>query len=195
MKIRLIKSSLKLKYSNFKLASTLALSAMLTSCSDFPDYRYEQAHNSCMLSFPFAAGIIGRKYIGYFNLISTLQYLDSEPELSVFIGEPSHIEIEVGSVQKIEINDQFFVPEYHKNYLQGEYQYWGPAFTFNKKQSSAIYSALQAGYDMTFHGRVEIGEQYQTEMYNFFFDDTDEPFKACINRLLTDEEAKSLNSN
>jgi hypothetical protein len=186
------KSHLTFKAAKFKLVASLVASAFLTSCSDFPDYRYEQAQDSCMLSFPFAAGIIGRKYIGYFNLISTLQYLDSEPELSIFIGEPSHIEIEVGSVQKIEINDQVFVPQFHQNYLQGEYQYWGPAFTFNHEQSSLIYAALKEGYDMTIYGRVEIGEQYETEMYNLFFDDTDEPFRACINRLLTKEEVSQL---
>jgi hypothetical protein len=192
MKKYVRKSLLKLNVIKLKLASSVLVSIFLTSCSDFPDYRYEQAQDSCMLSFPFAAGIIGRKYIGYFNLISTLQYLDSEPELSIFIGEPSHIDLEVGSVQKIEINDQFFVPEFHKNYLQGEYQYWGPAFTFNREQSSKIYSALQQGYDITFHGRVEVGQQYETEMYNFFFDETDSTLKSCVNRLLTDKEIKQL---
>ncbi len=165
----------------------------ITSCGDFPDYRYEQSEESCMMSFPFAAGVIGRKYIGYFNLISTLQYLDADPELEVFIGEPSHIDIEIGSLQKIEINEQFFFPEYHKNYLQPEFQYWGPAFTFDKEQSEQIYQALRAGYDMTFYGRVELGVQYETDVYNFFFDNKDKPFKQCVNRLLNEKDLKQIN--
>jgi hypothetical protein len=168
---------------------------LLNGCGDFPDYRFETSQDSCMLSFPFAARIINRKYIGYFNLISSLQYLDSEPEQTIFIGIPSHIELEVGSVQKIEINDQIYVPEFHKNYLQGEFQYWGPAFTFSPQQAAKIYKALKSGYDITIHGRVEVGEQYQTQIYNFFFDDIDTQFKTCVNRLLTEAEKTRLNVN
>jgi hypothetical protein len=175
-----------------RLILSLTIMLGLTACGDFPDYRYERAEDSCKLSFPFAAGVIGRQYIGYLHIVSTLQYLDSDPEVEIYVGEPSHIELEVGSLQKIEINDQFFVPKFHQNYLQGEYQYYGPAFTFTKEQSAKIYQALQQGYDMTLHGRVEIGSQYETDMYNFFFEDTDEPFRNCINRLLDEKDLDTI---
>lgn len=175
-----------------RIYSLTIATLLLNGCGDFPDYRYEKAEQSCMLSFPFAAGILKRQYIGYFNIISSLQYLDSEPEINIFIGGPSHIELEVGSVQKIEINDQFFVPEFHKNYLQAEYQYWGSGFTFDQHQSKIIYQALQAGFDMTIYGRVEVGHQYQSEILNWFFDDTDEPYQTCINRLLSEDDIKAI---
>jgi len=165
---------------------------LLTSCGDFPDYTFEKAEESCLLSFPFAAGVIGRKYIGYLNIISSLQYLDADPELQIFVGGPSHIELEVGSLQKIEIANQTFIPEFKKNHLQPEFQYWGPAFIFNKEQSLKIYQALQAGDGMTIFGRVEVGEQYETDIYNFFFEDTDELYHSCINRLLSEDDINNL---
>lgn len=175
-----------------KLTATILSCLLLSACGDFPDYRYEQSSDYCVMSFPFAGGFFGRKYVGYLNITSTLQYLDSDPEMAIFIGEPSHIEMETGSVQKIEIDDQEFYPEFHQNYLHGELQYWGPAFTFNAQQARKIYAALQDGYDMTIHGRLEIGSQYETEIYNFFFEDKDEPFRTCINRLLDPEDMKAI---
>lgn len=175
-----------------KTITLLIVCGLLTSCGDFPDYRYDRSDEYCVMSFPFAAGLIGRKYIGYLNLTSTLQYLDAEPQLEIFIGEPSHIELESGSLQKIEINGQSFSPQFHKNYLQPELQYWGSAFTFDQQQSAKIYQSLQQGYDMTLVGRIEIGRQYETTIYNFFFDDADKPFKACVNRLLSEDDIKNL---
>ena len=177
-----------------KLISIIFAATMLTSCGDFPNYNYEQSEELCVLSFPFAAGLIGRKYIGYFNLTSTLQFLDSEPSVEIFVSGPSHIKLEVGSLQKIEINNQVFVPKFHKNYLQAELQYWGPAFTFDQEQSAKIYQALQQGHDISFIGRVEVGEQYETSVYNFFFEDTDQPYRDCINRLLSEDDLKTLAS-
>lgn len=165
---------------------------LLTSCGDFPSYDYEQSEDYCVLSFPFAGGFIGRKYVGYFNITSTLQYLDSDPEVEIYIGEPSHIDLEVGSVQKVEIGGETFFPEFHKSYLQGELEYWGPAFTFTKEQSSKIYKLLQAGDDLTIYGRLEVGKQYETDVYNFFFGSDDEPFRNCINRLLDEEDLKAI---
>jgi len=168
------------------------LSFLLSACGDFPEYSYDQSNEYCALTFPFAAGLIGRKYIGYFNLTSTVRYLDAEPEMAIFVGRPSHIELEPGSLQKIEIADEFFVPEFRKNYLQPELQYWGPAFLFDHRQASRIYELLQQGNDLNFHGRVEVGQQYHTQIYNFFFDDADEPFQSCINRLLDENDLNRL---
>ena len=167
---------------------TLISLLLLTSCGDFPNYKYEESEDYCVLNFPFAGGFFGRKYVGYFNITSTLQYLDSDPEVEIFIGEPSHIELEVGSVHSVEIADQTYYPKFHKSYLQGELQYWGPAFTFNKGQSTKIYSALQEGNDITIKGRLEVGQQYEAEIYNFFFDGDDKPFRKCINRLLDEDD-------
>ncbi|WP_196137467.1 hypothetical protein [Aliikangiella sp. G2MR2-5] len=171
---------------------TAVLCVALSSCGDFPDYRYDQSQEYCVLSFPFAGGIFDRKYVGYFNITSTLQYLDSDPMMSIFIGEPSHIELEPGSVHTVEIADKKYHPEFHRNYLQAELQYWGPAFTFNSEQTEEIYAALREGYDLTIYGRLEVGAQYETEIYNFFFDSDDAPFRACVNRLLSDEDIKTL---
>ncbi len=178
-----------------RILTILTSVILLSSCGDFPDYRYDRSSEYCVMSFPFAGGFFERKYIGYLNLTSTLQYLDSDPELSIFIGEPSHIELEVGSVQKLIINDQTFIPKFHKNYLQAELQYWGPAFTFKHEQASKIYAALKEGHDLTIQGRLEVGSQYETEIYNFFFDDKDEPFRNCVNRLLDEEDIDKIEAN
>lgn len=180
-----------MKYLKLVILSSCLL---LLSCGDFPDYRYEQSEEYCVLTFPFAAGFLDRKYIGYFNLTSTLQYLDSDPEVEIFIGEPSHIEMEPGSVQKVEIDEQFYIPQFHKNYLQAELQYWGPAFTFDKQQSDKIYAALKQGHNLTVHGRVEVGQQYETELYNFFFDDVNTQQMNCVNRLLSEEDVQRINA-
>ncbi|TQV86561.1 hypothetical protein [Aliikangiella coralliicola] len=175
-----------------KKISIVILGLLLTSCGDFPDYRYEQSEDYCVLTFPFAGGFFNRKYIGYLNITSTLRYLDSSPKLAIFVGEPSHIELEVGSVQKIEIDDKEYIPEFHQNYLHAELQYWGPAFVFNDSQTENIYKALQDGHNMVIHGRIEIGSQYETEIYNFFFEDKEEPFNACVNRLLDEDDLKQI---
>ncbi len=175
-----------------KISLFIAL-LLLTACGDFPDYRYDQSQDYCVIKFPFAGGYIGRQYVGYFNITSTLQYLDAEPEIEIFVGGPSHLDLEVGSVQKVEIDDKFYTPQFHKNFVHGELQYWGPAFTFNKEKSSEIYRALQDGHDLTIHGRLEVGKQYETDIYNFFFDSDDEPFRNCVNRLLDENDLKKLN--
>ncbi|WP_444998120.1 hypothetical protein [Aliikangiella sp. IMCC44359] len=177
-----------------KRLSLILCIILLTSCGDFPDYHYDKTEDYCVLAFPFAGGFFGRKYVGYFYITSTLQYLDSDPEIEIFIGEPTHIDLEVGSVQKVEIGDQSFIPEFRKRYTQGEMQYWGPAFLFNKEQSTEMFKLLQDGNDPTIHGRLEIGKQYETSIYNFFFDSTEEPFRACINRLLNAEDLEKIKS-
>ncbi len=170
----------------------ILLCLLLTACGDFPEYGHEQTENYCNLSFPFAGGIIGRKYVGYLNIMSSLQFMDANPEVFIFISGPSHLKLEIGSVQKIEIADEVYSPVFKKNYLQPDMQYFGPAFIFDKKQSEQIYKALQEGYDMTIIGRLEIDSQYETDIYNFFFEDADEPFRACINQLLDEDDLKSL---
>lgn len=167
----------------------------LVSCGDFPDYDYERTESYCSLSFPFAGGFIGRKYVGYFNVTSTLQYIDADPHLSIFIGGPSHIKLEVGSVQKVEIAEQIYHPTFEKSYFQPEMQYLGKAFTFDEKESNAIYKALQEGHDLTIVGRLEIGSQYETDIYNFFFEDADKPFRACINQLLNEDDLRLIREN
>ena len=175
-----------------KISLSFLLVILLSSCGDFPDYRYEQSDDLCVMSFPFAGGLIGRKYIGYFNLVSTLQFLDGDPEYSAFIGEPSHIELETGSVQTIEIAGKIYRPQFEKTYTNGELQYWGPAFTLTDADATQIYQDLQDGYDMTITGRLEVGKQYETDIYNFFFSGDDEPFRNCINRLLTEEDLQKI---
>jgi len=165
---------------------------MLTSCGNAPDYRFEKSEDTCMLSFSFETGIINKKTIGSFNLISTLQYLDSNPELEIFIGEPSHLNLEIGSVQKIEIDGQLFTPQFHQNYLRPEYQYWGPAFTFDKKLSKVVYQKLLSGLDMNIYGRIEVGSQYQVRIKSHSFKDNDEIFNNCINRLLSGDDIKKM---
>lgn len=169
------------------------LTCLLVSCGDFPSYSYDQSEDSCMMDFPFAGGLIGRKYVGYFYIISSLQYLDYDPEVEIFIGGPSGLEdIEVGSVQKIVIDGETFLPKFHRSYLQGEMQYMGPAFTFTKEQSEKIFKSLQEGNDISIHGRLEVGKQYETDIYNFFFGMDEEPFRSCINRLLNEEDLKQI---
>ena len=178
-----------------KIILILIILISTISCGDFPEYSYDKSSDYCVLSFPFAGGIFDRKYVGYFNLISSLQYLDSQPQLQIFIGEPSHIKLEVGSVREIEINDKTYVPEFKKNYLHGELQYYGPAFIFNSEQSTEIYSALKEGYNLTMYGRLAVGKRYETELYNFFFDDVNQPFEKCVNRLLDKEDIINLKNN
>ncbi len=144
------------------------------------------------MRFPFAGGIIGRQYIGYFRIISSLQYLDDDPVIKVIVTGPSHIELEPGSVQKIIIDDKIFKPEYIPNHLEAELQLWGPSFLFSEEQSTEIYHLLQAGNDIKILGRIEVGHQYETNILNFFFDSADEPFRGCINRLLDEEDIITL---
>jgi len=165
---------------------------ILAGCGDFPDYRYDQSDQYCVIKFPFAAGLIDRKYIGYFTITSTLQFLDADPELAIYVSGPSNIELEPGSVQKVEIADQEFYPEFMQNYLQGELQYWGPAFLFNAEQSQKIYQGLKDGYDLYIYGRFEVGSQYETQIYNYFFDSDDKPFHDCVNRLLDENDLKRI---
>jgi hypothetical protein len=167
---------------------------LLSSCGDFPDYQYTKSENYCVISFPFAGGFIGRKYVGYFNIVSTLQYLDLDPEIYIFVGEPSHLDLEVGTLLNIEIAGKTYLPEFKKKHMDGELQYWGPAFIFNKTQSQAIYNALNEGYDITFNGRLEVGKHYETTVYNYFFDSDAEKFNACINRLLDETDLQKLKS-
>lgn len=181
--------------SAMKKCTLLLACLLLASCGDFPDYEYDQTENYCNLSFPFAGGFIGRKYIGYLNIMSSFQFVDENPSLTLFISGPSHIKLEVGSVQKIEIADQVYRPEFKKNYFQPELQYMGPAFIFDEKQSAVIYKALQDGYDLTIVGRLEINSQYETDIYNFFFEDIDKPFRTCVNQLLDDDDLRMIEEN
>jgi len=167
-------------------------SLFLSSCGDFPDYRYDQSQDYCVLKFPFAGGIIGRKYIGYFQIISSLQYLDADPSYKIIVTGPSGIELEPGSFQKLIIDDQTFIPKFQEAHLEAELQLWGPTFIFTKEQSSKIYDLLRQGYDMNILGRIEVGHQYDTDIYNYFFDSADQPFRVCINRLLDEEDLQQL---
>lgn len=168
---------------------------LLSACGDFPDYRFDETENYCVMSFAFAGGFFDRKYIGYLNITSTLQYLDAEPEIEIFIGEPSHIELEVGSVIRVELGDQGFTPQFEKRYMQGELQYWGPAFIFDKQQSLQMYQLMQQGYGPTIVGRFEVGARYEADIYNFFFESNEEPFRNCVNRLLDPEDFIKLEEN
>jgi hypothetical protein len=170
-------------------------SLFLTACGDFPEYSYDQSQNLCVMRFHFAGGYFDRKFIGYFNIVSSLQYLDADPEVEIYVSGPSGIDLEVGSLQKIEIDGQFYKPQFKKRFFQPELQYMGPAFLFDSKQSTEIYQALNNGDSVTFHGRLEVGHLYETTIYNFFFDEKAEKFNACIRRLLSEEDLKSIGKN
>ncbi|MDH5432421.1 MAG: hypothetical protein OEY19_00595 [Gammaproteobacteria bacterium] len=170
----------------------LFLTLSLTSCGDFPEYQYDKSESLCVMTFPFAAGLINRQYIGYFNIISTLQFIDADPEIKIYVGGPSHIDLEIGSLQYVEINDKYYHPEFRKNYFIAELHYWGPAFLFSDKQADEIYAALQDGNDISFVGRIEIGRQYETQVYNFSFDDKSKPFNDCVNQLLEDGDMERI---
>ena len=172
---------------------TFAASLMLLSgCGDFPDYGYDQSEDFCVMSFPFAGGIFNREYIGYFRLVSTLQYLDADPEYRVFATGPSNIELEAGSFQKLLIADKEYKPRFEPNHLEAELEIWGPAFLFDEKESVEIFQLIQEGNDFEIHGRLEVGRPYETTILNYFFESSEEPFRACINRLLDDEDLKLL---
>jgi len=181
-----------IKQTKAKFITLFLACFFITSCGDFPDYSYDQSEEHCVMSFPFAGGIIGRQYIGYFRVISSLQYLDAEPSYKIIATGPSHIELEAGSFQKLIINNKEFKPKFDSEYLEAELQLWGPTFVFDEIQSAEIYQLLKQGYNLDILGRIEVGHQYETRVYNFFFDSADEPFKACINRLLNEEDLKLL---
>jgi len=166
----------------------LILIFALQGCGDFPDYHYDQSSEYCVMKFPFAGGIIGRQYIGYLQLISTLQYMDAAPTYKVIVTGPSHVELDAGSFQKLIINEQEFVPDFKKSHLEAELQIWGPAYLFDQQQSDDIYRLMREGHDLNFVGRIEVGHQYDTDVYNFFFESNEKPFRQCINRLLEDED-------
>jgi hypothetical protein len=165
---------------------------LLASCGDFPDYEYDQSNDYCVMRFPFAGGIIGRQYIGYLRIISSLQYLDEDPSYKVIVTGPSHIDLEPGSVQQFIIGDKIFRPKFVVDHLEAELQLWGPSFIFSEKQSTEIYQLLKAGHDIKILGRIEVGHQYETDIYNFFFGSADEPFRGCINRLLDEQDILEL---
>ncbi len=180
------------KLFNKKSIFVVLLSLMLSGCGDFPDYGYDQSDNYCVMSFPFAGGIIGRQYIGYFRIISTLQYMDADPEIKIIATGPSHIDLEPGSFQKLVIGDKTFKPKFKADHLEAELQLWGPSFLFDEKQSNEIYALLQDGYDLNIHGRIEVGHQYETQIHNFFFGSAEEELIACVNRLLDEDDLKQL---
>lgn len=165
----------------------------ITGCGDFPDYGYDQSEDYCVISFPFAGGIIGREYVGYFRIVSSLQFLDADPEYMVFATGPSNIELEAGSFQKLIINDKVFTPKFEPDHLEAELELWGPAFLFTDEESTEIYDLIKQGHDLEIHGRLEVGHQYETKVYNFFFDSANERFRKCINRLLDEQDLQSLN--
>lgn len=171
------------------------VSLLLSSCGDLPEYSYDQSEDYCLMSFPFAGGVIGRQYIGRLKVISTLQYMDADPVVKVIATGPSHIELERGSFQKLIINDQVFVPEFEKTHLEAELQLWGPTFIFTPEQSTKIYQLMQEGHNLNFLGRIEVGHQYDTDILNYFFESKDEPFRKCINRLLDEGDLVKLGIN
>ncbi len=181
-----------LKLVKLKLIGLLTSSLLITSCGNFPDYEYDKSEDYCMMSFPFAGGFITKKYVGYFRFISSLQYLDADPTYKVIVTGPSHIELEPGSFQKLIINDKVFKPKFKRSHIEGELQLWGPAFVFNEKDSTEIYHLMQQGYDLEIKGRLEVGHQYDTDVYNIFFSSKDEKFRACINRLLDPEDLERI---
>jgi hypothetical protein len=184
---------------SLKVSLAILSSLVISGCGDFPTYAYDQSEDYCMMSFPFAGGTLGRQYVGYMRIISTLQYLDDDPSYRVIATGPSHIELEAGSFQKLIIGDKIFKPKFVKSHLEAELQLRGPTFIFDEQQSTEIYRLMQDGYNFEVKGRLEVGRQYETPVYNFFFDSSDAPFRDCINRLLDPEdlielEKKKLNS-
>jgi hypothetical protein len=175
--------------------SLLSLLFVVSGCGDFPDYTYDRSNEYCVMSFPFAGGIIGRQYIGYFRIISTLQYMDEDPTYKVIATGPSHVDLDAGSFQKLIINERVFTPSFEPSHLEAELQLWGPAYVFKPKESNEIYELLQQGHDLNFLGRIEVGHQYDTDVYNYFFDSANEPFRECINRLLDENDKKTLGIN
>jgi hypothetical protein len=180
------------KLFNKKSGLVVLLSLIISGCGDFPDYGYDQSDNYCVMSFPFAGGIIGRQYIGYFRVISTLQYMDADPEIKIIATGPSHIDLEPGSFQKLVMGDQIFKPQFKADHLEPELQLWGPSFLFDIEQSKQIYKSMQDGYDLNIFGRIEVGHQYETQIHNFFFSSAEEELTACVNRLLDEDDLKQL---
>ncbi len=178
--------------SKWKHCGVLLSAVILSSCGDMPDYRYDQSEDYCVISFPFAGGIIGRQYIGSLRVISTLQYLDENPSIKVIATGPSDIDLEPGSFQKLILGNKTFKPKFEASHLEGELQLWGPAFIFEADDSQEIYKLMQEGHDLNMLGRIEVGHQYDTNVYNYFFSSADEPFRRCINRLLDDEDLIKL---
>ena len=183
-------SKIKIKFRRiaFGLTATLTLS----SCGDLPEYTFIQSNDYCAMSFPFAGGVIGRQYIGYFRVISGLQYMDENPSVRIIINGPSHIDLEPGSVQKVIINDKVYKPKYISSHVEGQLQLWGPAFLFTDEDSKEIFEFIKDGNDFKFIGRVEVGHQYDTNVYNFFYQSESEPFRECIHRLLEPEDLVKL---
>lgn len=175
-----------------KSALIIFASFFISSCGDFPDYSYDQSDNYCVMRFPFAGGIIGRQYIGYLQIISSLQYMDADPEIKIIATGPSHIDLEAGSFQKLVIADKTFKPQFKANHLEAELQLWGPSFIFTAEESEEIYSLLKDGENLNVFGRIEVGHQYETVIYNFFFDSAEEQFNSCINRLLNENDLKQI---
>ncbi len=187
-----IKIAIKLKRKVRTISLSLLTIFGLSSCGDFPEYSFIQSNDYCAMSFPFAGGIIGRQYVGYFRVISTLQYMDEDPSVRILINGPSHIDLEVGSVQKVIINDKVYKPKYIASHIEGQLQLWGPAFLFTDEESKEIFESIKDGGDFKFVGRVEVGNQYDTDVYNFLYDSKSEPFKDCINRLLEPKDLVKL---
>lgn len=180
------------KLTKIKVLFAAFASLLISGCGDFPDYSYDQSSNYCVMRFPFAGGIIGRQYVAYFTIVSTLRYMDAEPEIKILATGPSHIDLEPGSLQKLEIDGKAFKPTFKKDHLEAELQLWGPSFLFDKKQSEEIFSLLQDGNDLTFFGRIEVGHQYETDIHNFFFGSAEEQLTDCVNRLLTEEDLQQI---
>jgi len=177
---------------DIKILALIISSVFISSCGDFPEYSYDKSEDYCMMSFPFTGGFISKKYIGLFRVISTLQYLDADPTYKVIITGPSQIDLEPGSFQKLMINGKVFKPQFKKTHVEGELQLWGPSFLFNEKDSTEIYHLMQQGHNLEIEGRLEIGRQYDREIYNFFFSSKEEEFRRCINRLLDESELEKI---
>jgi len=180
------------RLNKIKVFLVACCSLFIASCGDFPDYSYDRSNDYCVMQFPFAGGMIGRQYVGFFKVISTLQYLDDDPTYQIIVTDTADFNMEQGSVQKFVIGDKTFKPEFKRGHLLSELQQWGPGFVLDEDNSAEIYKLLQEGNDLTIIGRLEIGHQYETDIYNFFFETDDEPFRACINRLLDDDDMRQL---
>ena len=187
-----IKMAIKLKKKIKAISFSLLTVFGLSSCGDFPEYSFIQSNDYCAMSFPFAGGVIGRQYVGYFRVISTLQYMDENPSVRILINGPSHIDLDVGSVQKVIINGKVYRPKYISSHVEGQLQLWGPAFLFTDEESKEMFEFIKDGDDFRFIGRVEVGHQYDTDIYNYFYDSESEPFRDCINRLLEPEDLVKL---
>ena len=58
-----------------------------------------------------------------------------------------------------------------------------------------MYQLIRDGYDLKILGRLDVSHQYETSIYNYFFDSVEEQFNQCINRLLDKDDLLLLEKN